>query len=161
MASRQRVSCWTVDQLAEVVEQAGRRHIGARRVFEISREAFSPDQVAAELRELLEDPDWDQRGLYSAVLDALRALEGRLPGTPRRVEHVHTEISREHQFDAMHEQDVARAIADLAGASKGALILRDNQLVLNTSLDELGVRVAAMVGDPGEPRRPSTFRRSG
>jgi hypothetical protein len=161
MAVTQRVSCWTVDQLADLVEQAGRRQIAARRAFEICKRAFSPEQVAAELHELVKDPDWDQPALYTAVLDALRALEGRLPGTARRVEHVHSEISREQEFQATREQDVSRAIADLAGASKGALVLRDNQLVLNTSLDELGVRVAAMVGEPGEPRRPSTFRRSG
>ena len=109
-------------------------------------------------RELLDDLDWDQRELYRGILRALRALEDRLPGTARQVAHVHSELSREDEFRTSREENVVRALGDLAGASKGALALRGTQLVLNTSLDELEVRVGAMLGTPGEPRRPSTFR---
>ncbi len=160
MAETQRISCWTVAQLADVTEQAERRHISARDVYQLCTEAFAPDDVAKAVERMLSSPDWDQRALYRAVLAALRSLEGRLPGTQRRVEHVHSEISRDAEFRQTPEDDVTRAVSDLAGASRGALVLRSGQLVLNTSLDELEVRVKALVGEPGEPRRPSTFRRS-
>jgi hypothetical protein len=160
MAATQGISCWTVAQLADVTEQAERRHISARDVYDLCTEAFPPDEVAKAVDRLLSSPDWDQRALYRAVLAALRSLEGRLPGTPRRVEHIHSEISRGSEFRETPEADVTRAISDLAGASQGALVLRSRQLVLNTSLDELEVRVKALVGEPGTPRRPSTFRRS-
>lgn len=160
MAVSHRVSCWTVAQLADVIEHAERRHISARDVYQLCTEAFAPADVAEVVDRLLRSPDWDQRALYRAVLAALRSLEGRLPGTPRRIEHLHSEISRNEEFRQTPEDEVTRAIVELAGASQGALILRDAQLVLNTSLDELEVRVAALVGAPGSPRRPSTFRRS-
>jgi hypothetical protein len=160
MAETHKVSCWTVAQLANVVEQAGRRHISARSVFDICRTAFAPDVVSTALRELLEDPDWDQRALYGKIVAALRELEDRLPGTPRQVAHVHVELSSDPNFRATREEDVRRAIGELAGASKGALALRGDQVMLNTSLDELEVRIGSMLGAPGQPRRPSTFRKT-
>lgn len=160
MAETAGISCWTVAQLAEVIEQAGRRHISARVVFDLCRRAFAPDSVASAVRELLDDPDFDQRELYRGILAALRDLEDRLPGTPRQVAHVHSELSRENAFRGTREEEVSRALGDLAGASKGALVMRDRQLVLNTSLDELEIRVGSLVGTPGEPRRPSTFRKT-
>jgi len=134
--------------------------VSARDVLGICAQAFTPDDVAAAVSALLSDPEWDRRALYRAVLDALRALEGRLPGTARRIEHVQTEVSRDEAFLSVTEDDVERAIADLAGASQGALILRSGTLVLNTSFDELEVRAGGLLGTPGEPRRASTFRES-
>ena len=160
MANQQRISCWTVAQLADLIEHAERRHVSARDVLGICAQAFTPDDVAAAVSALLSDPEWDRRALYRAVLDALRALEGRLPGTARRIEHVQTEVSRDEAFLSVTEDDVERAIADLAGASQGALILRSGTLVLNTSFDELEVRAGGLLGTPGEPRRASTFRES-
>ena len=49
-AEEQRVSCWTVDQLAEVVMAAESRHIGARQVLDIVRTKFSPEEVPGDRR---------------------------------------------------------------------------------------------------------------
>jgi hypothetical protein len=158
MAEDNQISCWTVAQLADVLAQAERRHISARQVFDICRTTFSPDVVAAAVHELLTDPDWDQRALYTKIIEALRTLEDRLPGTPRQVAHVHVELSADPNFHGTREEDVRRAVGDLSGASQGALVLRGDQVMLNTSIDEVTVRVGALLGSPGEPRRPSTFR---
>lgn len=158
MAATHRISCWTVDQLADVLEQAERRHISARSVYWICSAAFMPDDVAAAVSELLNDPEGDQRALYNKIVEALRTLEDRLPGTPRQVAHVHALLATDPDFQSTREEDVRRAIGELAGASQGALILRKDRLMRNTSLEELTVRVGALLGDPGEPRRPGTFR---
>jgi hypothetical protein len=158
MAEDNHISCWTVSQLADVLSQAETRHISARQVFEICTTAFAPDVVAAAVKSLLTEPDWDQRTLYVRIVDALRSLETRLPGTQRQVAHVHTELSRDSDFALTTESEVRRAIADLAGASQGSLVLRGDLLVLNTSIAELAVRLGPLLGTPGEPRRPSTFR---
>lgn len=161
MAETTRISCWTVDQLATVVEAASRRHISARAVFQIAESRFSPDAVTTAVAALLAGPSWDAQDLYRAILDALRELEDRLPGTPRQLAHVHGELSREAKFRETNEEEVRRAASDLAGASRGSLVLLANdQLVLNTSIDELEVRVRSLVGVAGAPRRPSTFRRA-
>ena len=158
MAVSNRISCWTVPQLADVLEQSARRHISARAVFEICCRAFAPDDVASAVAELLSEPGWDERALYRKVVHALRALEDRLPGTPRQVAHVHVELSSDPEFRTTPEVAVRRAIEDLSGASRGALALRQDTLVLNTSISELAVRLSSMLGEPGDPRRPSTFR---
>jgi hypothetical protein len=158
MAEKHEISCWTVEQLAGVLEQAERRHISARSVFEICKKAFAPDAVAKAVGELLNDPEGDRRELYRKVVDAMGTLEKRLPGTPRQVAHIHVELSSDPEFGLTREDDVRRAIGELAGASQGALVLRADQLMLNTSIDELRVRLGPLLGTPGEPRRPSTFR---
>lgn len=159
MAVEHRISCWTVDQLARVLEQAERRHISARSVFDIATSHFAPDDVEAAIAALLDDPEGDRRELYRRIVDALEALGHRMPGTQRQVAHVHVELSGDPQFSGVREDDVRQALGDLAGGSQGALALRTTgHLVLNTSIDELRVRLGSLLGAPGEPRRPSTFR---
>ena len=160
MASEQRISCWTVAQLADVIANAERRQLSARDVLRICREQFAPDDVAAAVNGLLGEPGWDRRDLYAAIVRALRALEGRLPGTIRRTEHVQTEVSREAAFRNISEDEIKSAVVELAGASQGALVFRNDTLRLNTSFDELEVRAGGLLGSAGEPRRPSTFRKS-
>ena len=98
IAKQLRISCWTVDQLARVVEEAENRHLSARDVLAICSSHFTPDDVAAAVDGLLAKPDFSARALYRAVIKALRDLEGRLPGSPRTVQAVATEISREDEL---------------------------------------------------------------
>ena len=64
------------------------------------------------------------------------------------------EIARMEEFPGIQEPDIVRAVADLAGASKGALFLRDNGvIVLNVAYDELDRRVQNLTGMAGTPRR--------
>ena len=61
-------------------------------------------------------------------------------------------------FKNVEEPAIRRAIADLAGASKGTLLLRDNDdVVLNVDYDELERRVQTLTGMPGSPRRKGAF----
>jgi hypothetical protein len=152
------ISCWTVNQLASVVENAEARQLSARHVLDIVRTAFTPDEVDGSIARLLSQPSWKVRSLYASILDALDSLEGRLKDRPRTVDLVAGEVSRRDEFREVGINDVDRAAAELAGASQGALALRDQRLVLNTSVDELRRRVASLVGDPGNARRESTFR---
>ena len=157
-AREQGVSCWTVDHLAAVVEQAESRQLSARHVLDITRTAFSPEEVKAAVDGLLSDPSWVPQSLYVAVLKALDELEGRLQDRPRTVDLVAGEVSRQDEFRDVRISDVERAVGELAGASRGALVLRGDTLVLNTSVDELRRRAAGLAGEPGDARRMSTFR---
>ena len=85
-ATTQRVSCWTVDDLARVVEAAEARHITAEQVQEVVLSVFTPDEVAAAVQKMLTEPGWTQRDLYRAILDTLDRLEGRLPKSARTVD---------------------------------------------------------------------------
>ena len=88
------ISCWTVDDLARVVQLVETRHIGAKEVLDIVLNQFAPDDVSAAVERLLNEPTWERRSLYVAVLDALRGLEGRLVDQPRTVSHIAAEVTR-------------------------------------------------------------------
>jgi len=88
-----RISCWTTELLAKVVEQAEARQITARQVMDIVMSTYAPDDVRAKVEALLSEPKMAPRELYRAVIAALRQLENRLPGKVRTVDMVATEVS--------------------------------------------------------------------
>ncbi len=157
-AQKEGVSCWTVSQYAAVIHAAESRQISARQILEIVRKAFSPHDVDRSVADLLSEPNWEARSLYLAVAQALRNVHNILAGSPRSITMVATEVARMSGFEGVEESDVHRAIMDLAGASQGAVHVRDDGVVvLNADYDELDRRVQALTGEPGSPRRKGAF----
>jgi hypothetical protein len=156
-AEKQKVSCWTVDQLADVVMAAESRHIGARQVLEIVRSKFSPDDVTAAIEELLSEPQYSRRELYVAIISAFRDLDGKLQDRPRTIDLIASNVAQQPEFESVTGEDLERAIIELGAASKGALIVSDQRLTLNTSVDELETRIASLLGTAGKPRRDGTM----
>ena len=153
-AKRLRISCWTVKQFADVIESAESRHISARQILEIVRTKFAAHDVEDSVAQLLAEPDWEPRALYVAIVEALRNTDSILRGSSRSITMIAPEVARMDQFSGIEESDIVRAVADLAGASRGALLLRDNGvIVLNVDYDELERRVQSLTGVPGSPRR--------
>lgn len=159
-AERQQVSCWTIEQLSDVVEAAESRHIGARQVLDIVRTKFAPNDVAAAVKELLSEPDWTRQDLYKAIIQALHELDGKLPDRPRTLDQISANVAQMPGLGAVRGDDLERATIELAGASKGALIVSGQRLQLNTSVDQLETRAASLLGGPGKPRRAGTMRES-
>jgi hypothetical protein len=158
-SKQQGVSCWTIEQLAGVVEAAERRHINARKLQEIVLESYAPLDVTTEVGRLLSQPTFDKIDLYVAILSALAALENRLRGTPRNIDMLAAEISRAEYFKDVDTPDIREAVTDLARASKGMLHLaEDNRISVLGSLDELRRRVADISEQDPPPRRGGTFR---
>ena len=160
-ALKGRISCWTVEGLAQVVELVETRHIGAKEVLDIVLNQFTPDDVSAAIEQLLNKPTWEHRSLYIAILNALRGLEGRLMDQARTVSHIATEVTRQQEFLNVGQRDIRKAVADLSGASQGTLLLRnDGRIVVNASFDEIERRLGVLTGEGGGPRRGGTFRDS-
>jgi hypothetical protein len=154
-----RISCWTVDQLARVVEHAERRHITARQVLEIVLTAFTPNEVNAAIEKLLAEPSWEMRALYQAIVRALIELEGRLSDSPRTVDMVAGEVSRYPEFVGVRRQDVAQAVRDLAHTSQGGLTLTGEEVIhVHVAYEEIERRVNQLTARHGPSRRKSTFR---
>lgn len=152
------VSCWTVKQYADVVRTAESRQISARQVLDIVRNYFAPQDVERVVADLLSEPTWELRGLYFAAIKALRNLHGVLPSSPRSITMIATEVAKMEGFDGVEESQIQRAILDIASASQGALLVRDNGVVvLNVDYDELERRVQSLTGQPGSPRRKGAF----
>ncbi len=160
-ARQQYVSCWTIEQLARVVETAERRQINARSLQEIVVSAFAPPDVVTKVDRLLSDPSFDNVDLYQGVVRALADLEPRLRNTPRNVYLIAAEISRCEGFESVDTPDVERALNDLARASSGMLhVTETKEVFVLGSLDELRRRVARLTGEIGAPRRVGTFRKA-
>ena len=160
-AVNERISCWTVDDLARVVELAEARHINAKQVIDIVLNYFAPQDVKRAIEDLLSDPHREGRELYSAVMRALLNLRDRLPGAMRTVDMIAIEVSREPEFKKISIETVREAVRALAHASKGALVLRnDTVLYVNVDYDEVIRRLNGFVDLPVPSRRKSTFRDS-
>jgi hypothetical protein len=158
-ATTQKVSCWTIEQLAKVVEAAERRHINARKLQEIVLGSFRPMDVTKEVERLLSQPTFDKVDLYTAILDALGALENRLKGTPRNTSMLASEISRTELFRDVDLSAIREGVTDLARSSSGMLHISDNdEVFVLGSLDELRRRVSSISGGGTLPRRGGTFR---
>ena len=157
-AKENRVSCWSVEQLARVVSAVESRHIGAKQVLDIVLKSFSPGDVTAAVDRLLEKPTWEHRVLYREIVRSLHRLEGRLEDMARTVEHVAVDVSANPEFAKVKQADVEEALRDLAAGSQGALAIRRGRIMTNVSLEELERRVAALTGNGGVPRGLGTFR---
>lgn len=161
-AKELKVSCWTVSQFANVIRVAESRQISARRILEIVRQTFAPSDVAQAVAELLDEPTWESRALYLAVVQALRNVHDILASSPRNVTMIATEIAHMPGFGDIEESAVRKAVLDLAGASQGSLLVRDDNIIeLNVDYDELERRVQILTGEPGIPRRKGAFGEKG
>lgn len=151
------ISCWTVEQLASVVEQSQARHISAADVFEIVTSSHTPDEVSSAVDELLSTGGDDHHALNGAVIDALRSLDGRMPDKARTVEAIATEITARPEFAKTEFQDIRRAVRELVVASHGILRNRGGAIVLRGDYDELERRASAITGRAAPTRRPGLF----
>lgn len=151
------ISCWTIDQLADFVAAAERKHLTARDLLGIVLNHFTPDAVSAALEKLLNDKEHIGEEVYRAVIEELRSLEGKVPGKVRTLDFIHRGLI--DKLTELTEEKLKKAVSELASASRGGLVLRDNgTIVLNNSVEEIERRVADLLKRPGPPRRSGTFR---
>ena len=157
-AKEGKISCWTVEQLARVVEEMENRHITARQVLDVVLTAFTPQEVTAKLEALLAKPAQPPGDLARAVLAALRSLETfGPPDILRDLGMISTELRRAGVEAAA--PDVRTAMQEIAAASMGAMsVTRHDNVILNTSVEELERRLEPQLGGAASARRASTFR---
>ena len=153
-----RISCWTIEQLAGVVEVAKDKRITAADVLDIVLNAYSPDQVTARLAALMEERKAVGPNLYVAILDALDHLDRTMTSNDvRETGTIHGRVL--DAFPKLPKSEVQDALADLQSATgKGLILVRDKAaVVLNTSLEDLRRRAVSLTNETGVPRRKGTF----
>lgn len=156
-AKEQEISCWTIEDLASVMDAAESRHITARHVLDIVKTSFSPLDVKAAVELLIKDPAWAQQELLQQVLVAFRKLEMQYVDRERTVDMVAGKV--EWGGHVLKMEDVETAIRQLAASSKGGMRVTDkNVIVLATSIDEVENRAAGLVGTADSPRGKTGFR---
>jgi len=159
-ARLEKVSCWTIDQLAQVVLAAEARHINASHIEDIVLSKFDPQSVTQAITHLLKDPTYSRRDLYVAILKALNTLTTRLRGAPRDISMIATAITYDSPLDFadLDREEVARALDELARASRGMLhVSEDERVQVLGHLDELARRVSALTGSDTPVRRKGSF----
>lgn len=158
-AVQNKVSCWTIDDLARLVEASEAKRVTARHVLDIVLRHFRPGDVHKAVEELLAQQPWDARVLYRAIIDALADLEGRLSDRRRTVQHVEARVTLQPGLEDVTGEQVERALRDLAGASRGILEVQNDNLTLLGAVEELRRRTADLTGDIGTPRRGGVVRK--
>jgi len=155
-ASTNKISCWTIEDLARIVEAAESHQITASQISDIVRMTFKPADVHTAVELLLNRTNMQET--YREILAALRSLgqPNRLRGTTRTVQHVAAVLAI--NSSTLNDDEVRSALNDISNASRGMLRLNENSIILNGDLDELERRVASLTGDPGQPRKLGTFR---
>ena len=158
-AENLKISCWTVEQLAKFVELAEMRHFNATHIIKIVEKHFPPKQVEEAIDKLFSVPTWDNRRLYQGILKVLKDLDGRLSDTPRSVDLIAGRIITEDELDTVLGTDVEDGVRQLAAASQGGMTVRDPNVHIHVSIEELERRVAHLTNpQTTSPRRLSSFR---
>ena len=160
LAKDNEISCWTVEQLARFVESAEERHLNATHVIEIVENSFSPEQVKMAIDEQLSRPTWDNHRLYQGILKVLKDLDGHLTDTARSVDLIAGRIIDENGLGTVLGKDVEKGIVELEGASRGGMTVRNRNVRIHVSVEELERRLAPLTrSQSASPRRVSSFRR--
>lgn len=156
-AKQQRVSCWLVEDLARVVENAERLQISAADILEIVCNNFTPASVQAAINALLDRND--MTALYQDVMGALRDVfnsDFLSEGEDRTIDQVATVINLKR--GKLPKKDVKNALIDMSAASQGLLLVNGESVLLLGDLEELERRIGPATGLLGAPRKAGTFR---
>lgn len=154
-----KISCWTVEQLADFVLAAEKRQLNAKHVLDVVLNKFAPSDVKEAVDKLLAEPQWQHMDLYRAIFQSLEELEGRVPTMPRTVDLVIGRLASNDLLKDISKDQVVDALRDMEGASQGGMKVRDGETIaLLISLQELKRRMSSLLKDSGQPRRVSSFR---
>lgn len=158
-AGSDQISCWTIDQLARVVEAAESRHFTTQHVLDIVLNRYTPFDVSEAVERLFR-PTWDSYQLYREIIKALRHLEHRVADSPREFGMIAAMISLQSGFEDVSKDHIRQSLIELAPASLGLISITDSYIVVHGSLDELERRAEGLLGHSAGPRRSGTFRDS-
>lgn len=158
-ATENRISCWTIDQLARVVEQAEMRHVTPNDVLNVVLNAFTPDDVSQAVDNLLSEPLGNKQALYRAILHELRELEGKATKSGRSFDMILGRLVDRPNFELVELKNVKDALLEMSGASKGTLQISGESVRVLASLDEIERRLESLLGEAATPRRRGPFRK--
>lgn len=150
------ISCWTVEQLAKVVEEAEEREISARDILDIVHSAFSPGEVSLAVEKLLSTPNGHKKEVYTDVVAVLGTmLERPVHKSALTVELLAGRLTAQRDIEV---GEVRQAVKVISKASRGLLQLRGNEIVVLGSFEELRRRLGSLISGPVMARRLGDFR---
>lgn len=158
-ATSDKISCWTIENLARVIRATETHQIGAAQIVDIVLNKFTPKDVALAVEGLFKQGT-NRQTLYREALIALKTLNqgDRLANDRRTVQHVSALLSIKPETAHTGDADVRSALIEIGNASRGMLRVVDQTIVFNGDMDELERRVSSLTGQAGPPRKLGSFR---
>ena len=140
-SQQNKISCWTVEQLAVFVEDIERRQFTAKDLLDIVLNCYKPGDVTTKLAEIA-SRTVKNRPLYGAIWEALHSLAPRMKNDARTVTMIRTEVTRNPEFRETGEEDLVKAIQEMSGLTHHGIVLNENKEVsLQIELDVLKNRL--------------------
>ena len=158
-SAAQKVSCWTVEDFASVVEQAERLRINAQDLMRIVTAEFQPANVSAAVGRLLARAGRAEDKMIRVVLDPLWKLRRKSLKSQRTVDLIHGSVLGDDATpDEWEPEDTRRVVRSIRVLSKGLLELGGDDIILLGTVDQLRARV--LTEGPGEAvtRSANAFR---
>jgi Histidine kinase-, DNA gyrase B-, and HSP90-like ATPase len=159
------ISCWTIEDLARVVEAAEHRHISAVDVLDIVKSKFAPKNVKAAVDALLAEDRPTPLELRTAVVDEVIDSYTLVPDADLTVASVAVGVNkrlREEGREPISEAAIRTAVTAVVEASRGALHLSENKETVFVRVDPDEVRrrlVHTTQSADGPPRRKGVLRK--
>lgn len=159
------ISCWTIDDLARVVEAAEHRHISAVDVRDVVQTRFAPQDVKAAVNDLLSEERPTPLELRTAVVDEIIESYTLVPDADLTVASVAVGVNRRLRSggrDPISEAAIRTAVTAVVEGSRGALHLSENKetVFVRVDPDEVRRRVVHMTSKTdGPPRRKGLLRK--
>lgn len=153
------ISCWTIEQLARVVERGEDLEITAAQVAQIVTTKFAPLDVTAAIEDLL-STSTDKTALYRGIMRVISNMFATrsLTGSVKRISSVAVILAMSPEFAGLEEWQVKQAVQTLAAHTKGAIVVRKDLILFHSDLEEIVRLVAPLTGDLGDPRSLGSFR---
>jgi hypothetical protein len=158
------ISCWTIEDLARVVEAAEHRHISAVDILDIVRTKFSPKSVKEAVAELLSSDRPTPLELRTAVVDEIIDSYTVVPDADLSVDAVAVGVNkrlRSEGRESVSEGTVRTAVTAVVEGSRGALHLSENKetVYVRVDPDEVRRRLVDMTSKTdGPPRSKGVLR---
>ncbi|UAJ10622.1 ATP-binding protein [Glacieibacterium megasporae] len=152
------ISCWTIQQLATVVENSDRLEITTQEIAEIVTTKFAPRDVTAAIAKLL-DERTDMPAIYAAVMSVLDDMfnQEQDKGVVRTISAISGALMYSHPHLKVGQDIVRDAIKDLARNSRGGMKINKDVIIFLNGFDEVQRAVAPLLGTVGAPRALGTF----
>jgi len=154
-AEHGKISCWTIDDLAKVVEAAEDRRISADTIAGIIESKFAPSEVRQAVEALLSDPTGDHAEIEQAILGAIEHVSASPLGAPLDVSFLHARLLDAHP--TISRPAIQEALESLARKSNGLMRMREAEVVLLGAVSEIRRRLPNANGDT-TVRRASDFK---
>ena len=157
-AEQNKISCWTVEDLAKVVRAAEKHQITAAQILNIVLKVFEPTEVSEAVQKLLKSDN--MQVYYREILGVLKALSepGKLSDTTRTIQHIASVLSLDNKIDNVTDATVRNALVQMSNTSKGMLRLSGDSILFSGDIEEFERRISNLTGQPGKPRKRGSFR---